>query len=189
MTQFESIFKATQISSKVEILKEEVQYYWGRLQDYLFYLPWYWFRTRFLPKHRYHILNLRKSSKNYPYGWQDTDTRMLHACFLLLMEYVEGEQPFAIVDWEDNATHSEVAKEIRDLYDWWKVRRPAAHAAIAAEWVNNGERTKFVKLDGGGFTIHSPDSHKGLIRREQELDEDDNRNLERLIKIRVFLWT
>ena len=59
------------------------------LVNNIIHKPIAWFKYRFVPQHRYHIINLCKSGNGYKHGWYDTDTRMLHACFLLLVEYVE----------------------------------------------------------------------------------------------------
>lgn len=191
MNQFESILKQTENSSKIEYWRDEIQYYWSKLQDTLFYKPWYWFRVRFIPKHRYHILDLTKGGNGYQYGWHDTDSRMLQACFLLLVEYVECEKPFEILDWNADEKHKEVAAEINDLYNWWKTGRAAKHAALVKEWdsLPPEETSRLIPVEGGGYTVHIPDSHRELNRKEDELLEEDDRNLQRLIKIRGFLWT
>jgi len=189
--RFESILNQKKNYSKLEIIKEELQYYWSKLQDFLFYKPLYWFKVRFISKHRYHILDLTKGGNGYRHGWYDTDSRMLQACFLLLIEYVEKENPFEMIDWNVDERHKEIAAEIKYLYNWWKTDRAAKHAALAKEWESlpPEEATRFVAVEDGGFKIQIPDSHKVLNVKTDELDEEDNRNLQRLIKIRGFLWT
>lgn len=191
MKQFESILKQMENSSGISYWKEEFEYYWGKILDAVWYKPWYWFKVRFIPKHRYHILDLTKGGNGYKHGWHDTDSRMLQACFLLLVEYVECEKPFQVVDWEFEEASKEKAAEIRELYRWWKSGRAEKHAALAKEWeaLPQDDTTRLIPVDGGGFSIHIPDSHKALHRKEQELEEEDQRNLERLIKIRGWLWT
>lgn len=191
MMQFESILNRKKNYSKIDYMKEEAQYYWNKILDTLFYIPWHWFKVRFIPKHRYHILDLTKGGNGYRYGWYDTDSRMLQACFLLLVEYVEGEKPFEIIDWEFDEATKEKHTEIKELYDWWKTGRAAKRAALAKEWdsLPPEETSRFVPVEDGGFTIHTPDSVRALNAKEDALDEEDQRNLERLIKIRGWLWT
>lgn len=190
MTLFESILKKTENYSKLEYLKQEFQYYWNKFIHCVYY-PWDWFKIRFIPKHRYHILDLTKGGNNYHYGWHDTDSRMLQACFLLLVEYVECEKPFQEIDWEYGQKSKEIAAEIRYLYNWWKTDRAAKRAALTKEWdaLSPEDSSKFIPVDNGGFTIYIPESHRALKRKEDELEEEDQRNLERLIKIRGWLWT
>lgn len=189
MMQFESILKQTGNSSKIEKIKDNLQYCWGKFLDNFFYLPWHWFKVRFITKHRYHILDLTKGGNGYQHGWYDTDRRMLQACFLLLVEYVEIEKPFEIADWECDERHKHVASEIKDLYYWWKIERAQKRAEVSAAWAATDEEPRFISVEGGGFTINMSEAHKGLISRENELDEEDQHNLERLIKIRGWLWT
>lgn len=74
---------------------------------------------------------------------------MLHACFQLLVDYVEKENGLKHCNYE---THKECIDELSFLYKWWK------------------KRSKY---------IHS----KSLE------DEEDQQMVERLIKMRQFLWT
>lgn len=189
MMPLESIFRKIKNFLKAEYFLENLEYLWYDIRDACFNKPWYWFKCHFFPTHRYHILDLRKSGNGYSYGWHDSDTRMLHACFLLLVEYVEKEKPFEIIDWSYNDKTKEVASEIKELYHWWTVRRPAAKKQLAFDWANETDRTEFISLEGGGVQIKSPESHKTLVQREHDLDVDDQNNLERLIKIRGYLWT
>ena len=52
-------------------------------------------------------------------GWANRDDLLLHASFQILIDFVERERPFEIVDWKQDQKHSEAAKEIRYLYRWW----------------------------------------------------------------------
>ena len=52
--------------------------------------------------------------------WCDKDTVMLHACFQLLTDFIEQENPFETIDWEHTEEKKVVKKEIDFLYDWWK---------------------------------------------------------------------
>ena len=52
--------------------------------------------------------------------WYDKDTVMLHACFQLLTDFIEQENPFETIDWEHTEEKKVVKKEIDFLYDWWK---------------------------------------------------------------------
>lgn len=58
-----------------------------------------------------------------PEDWIDRDCIMLHSCFQVLVDYVEQE-PLDSVDWEYTQEQHNAYREIRDLYDWWKTRRP-----------------------------------------------------------------
>lgn len=183
------ISKQTKSYTKVNLIIDEIRYLCHRITDVVFRTTWNELKYRFVPQHRHHILNLLKSGNHYSHGWYDTDTRMLHACFLLLVEFVEKEEAFKRVDWECDEKSEQIGQEIKDLYDWWKIRRSVAREQLMLDWSNCKDETRFLPVDGGGFRIDIPESHRLLNERENQLDEDDQHNLERLIKIRSWLWT
>lgn len=189
MTQSESIFTKIKPYFKVSTLAAELEYLGVRFVDVLFRQPWYWFRCHFIRKHKFHILDLRRAGNGYSWGWYDTDSRMLHACFLLLKDYVELEKPFENVDWEENDYHSNAAKEIRELYRWWTVERPATRKELHDAWESCPEYSRFEKDESGEYKIIIPEAHKILTQRQWDYEQEDQRNLERLVKIRGFLWT
>lgn len=189
MMRLEFILKTIKNFFKAEYFAENVKYLCYNSYDKLIKQPVYWFKYRFIPSWKFHIIDLRKSGNGYTYGWRDTDSRMLHACFLLLVEYVEKEKPFEVIDWSSDEKTKQVGEEIKDLYDWWVVRRPAAKQQLQLDWESEPDRTQFIPLEGGGVQIKSPASHKTLLQREYQLDAEDQANLERLVKIRGYLWT
>lgn len=101
------------------------------------------------------ILNIRTLSGEYC----DKDIIILHACFQLLTDFIEGEEAFTShVDWEHDEAHKKAKYEIEQLYHWWSTRKT---------------------LDG----------LNGINDLEKDQYEEDNEMLIRLIKIRQFLWT
>lgn len=147
--------------------------------------PWYecladaWYFVRCHTYNRYHIINL-SGQDDYRWGWLDRDRAMLLACFKLLVDFVEGEDPEVgrrtVDDYCNHAPEMDCAfqhacveqqlegdAEIRALYDWWTVGRAQEHAAAEAS----------------GWTSPNP-----LV-----LDERDQEQLERLIVVRQRLWT
>lgn len=54
-------------------------------------------------------------------GWRDADSLLLHACFQILVDFVEAEKAFEChVEWGDDEKHRLAKKEILELYSWWK---------------------------------------------------------------------
>lgn len=129
---------------------------------------WYWVTCHFWT--RYHIVDI-SGQADYEYGWIDRDHAMLLACFKLLTDFVENEDPEvgrrtfesvgAKTKEDKDAWRIQLKrdKEVRALYDWWTTERPKAYA------------------DGAGFQAM-------LDMREQE-----QKMLEKLIRIRGCLWT
>jgi hypothetical protein len=147
---------------------------------------WYPFLHRTV--RRYHVLDLRDGGNGYGIGWYDTDTRMLQANFLLLKEFVEGEEPFKIIDWEWSEESSAAGKEIKTLYHWWTVERGEKHAALDREWATVGS-PELIPREGGGIRFQLDPKSKELLEKRDLLDLEDDEMLLRLIKIRHFLWT
>ena len=79
-------------------------------------------------------------------NWIDRDTIMLHACFQILVDFVEKEDGLNSCDYK---THKKSINTCKKLYDWW-----------------NGQEDKW------------------LIKPEEA-----DKKLEKLIKVRTFLWT
>ncbi len=91
--------------------------------------------------------------------WCDKDIVMLHACFQLLSDCVEGEKLLTgNTDWDHSEDHGKIKVEIQALYDWWLQRKNEDNSV----------------MNGGQENIHY---------------NKDNEMLIRLINIRQYLWT
>ncbi len=89
----------------------------------------------------------------------DKDIILLHACFQLLTDFVEGEEAFTNhVDWEFNEAYKKAKDELEQLYHWWATRKTL-------------------------------DDLNGINDFEKSQYEEDNEMLIRLVKVRQFLWT
>lgn len=120
---------------------------------------------RFDPRHRYNIV--RTGLKP---GYYDSDTRMIHACFQLLVDFVEKECAGESIDWEWNESHSAAWKEIQSLYNWWKNERPT-----------RDEKDPYV--------AGNDESVRASIAFDDANEKEDQENLHRLINVRRMMWT
>jgi hypothetical protein len=131
-------------------------------------------------------------------GWHDKDEVLLHAAFQLLVDFVEQEKPDKVVDWNSDVTHRRAWKEIKSLYTWWKKQRPARHGPLDDKKLV-APPLKFKKIPGSDLgEIVEPDRKKYAkyyralqehVMLEEKWFQEDQRNLHRLVEIRVFLWT
>lgn len=131
-------------------------------------------------------------------GWHDKDNVLLHAAFQLLTDFVELEKPDEIVDWSHDVTHRKAWKEIKSLYKWWNETRPARKSPLDKKGLKIPPM-KFKKIPGSDNREWiRPDKKKyaeyyRALKKDQQLEkkceEEDQRNLHRLIDIRGFLWT
>ena len=126
---------------------------------------YYDIRSIFFPYNVIKIKSLRRT-------WTDRDEVMLHACFQILVDFVEKEKPFewfgdpdkdfkdtkGLEEWEKqlHIDQGKWLKEVKTLYNWWKKDYPAMVAREDYEWFD------YVKTE---------------------------KMLKRLMKIRVHLWT
>jgi hypothetical protein len=153
-----------------------------------YFKTYFWNPILYRTTRRYHIIDLRDGGNGYGVGWHDTDTRIFQACFMLLKEYVEKEEPFRMIDWDHCEKDRLIGEEIKFLYDWWTVERAKKRAAVAEEW-KGAEEAKFLPREGGGYTFHISDKSRELLKKDDQLDAEDDEMLLRLIKIRHHLWT
>ena len=164
--------------------------------DDLFKEEWYDFLFRFIHKikkawetfyckfkfgWKAHIINTRLT----PSYWYDTDERMLYGMMNLLVEYVDGEEPFELIDWRENQS---VENEIKKIYHWWKVCYPALlkdEELSTSEWYDYSKTKK--------QTGYSEEKEKELLGKswkiEQQRENEEQDMLLRLVKIRKYLWT
>lgn len=129
---------------------------------------WYWLRCHLWT--RYHIVDI-SGQADYEYGWIDRDHAMLLACFKLLTDFVEKEDPevghrtfesLGAISKEDKDAwrlQLKYEKEVRALYDWWTIERPKAY------------------IEDGTF--------KAVL----DMNEQEQKMLEKLVRIRGRLWT
>lgn len=132
---------------------------------------------------RYHLIDIRGHG-GYDWGWIDRDEAMLIACFAILCEYVEKEDPsvgtrtlteWVTDEWSRDLVSAQVADEveIRTLYEWWKRGRKADQDAIEAIAI-------------GCYSGPGWDEYKRL---SEAYDAKDDAMLARLLKVRGRLWT
>ena len=130
-------------------------------------------------------------------GWHDKDEILLHAAFQLLVDFIEKEHPERI-DWNAQKKHKQAWREIKSLYRWWKIERPARKSPLDNKRLLK-PALKLKKLPGSEFSqLVQPDRKKYAAyyramkkdgRLEKQWYEEDQRNLHRLIEVRGFLWT
>lgn len=128
-----------------------------------------------------------------PGEYHDLRERLLYGCMEALVDFVEVEKAWmafigdddnkikldlhgrnteaglGYLDWEmaltDSPNQAAAAKEVAELYHWWKVDRPARPDPF------------------------DPNNYGSWILIEDAQDEEDNAMLIRLMTIRLSLWT
>jgi hypothetical protein len=126
--------------------------------------------------------------------WYDRDTILLHAAFQILADFMEGERPGEIINWESDPLHSNAWRELTQLYRWWKEERPNRRNPL--DDVPHPPEEEYVFTEDRQLIF--PDREKypeyyEAMRQSTDLEaewlEEDQRQLHRLIDVRPFMWT
>ena len=165
--------------------------------------------------HRYNVINIRSLKP----GYYDYDTRMLHACFQLLEDYVEeglasqnsegfeeqfkrgrcvaaglGHLDWAISDPDCNQgaspNQADRAREHKELYLWWTVERPARIEPWGDASIWEEWRKKNPDNDEELFMGHKVGKpHEIAGNLDEFYRKQDGEMLARLIAAKDSLWT
>ena len=144
-----------------------------------------WYDIRCAVWDRYNVIKV----DTLPPTWQDTDEKLLHVCFQLLVDYVEKEKCFDRIDWDYDEDHKKIGDEIRELYHWWKEVYPHLEETLPPFPKTPEDRLSILnnpKTDEAKAFIKVAEQREKM--REQ-FYEQENEMLGRLIKIRNCLWT
>lgn len=138
----------------------------GRLNE-----AWYWLKCRVW--HQYNVVRVRTE----PPTWRDSADFVLPLLMQMLTNFVEKERPF---EHFDTSFHYDGWWSIRDIYEWWHIRRPERvkrQGESLRAWSRNRRTTDGDRL----FAEHR--------RLEADGEAEDEAMMIRLIKLRGHLWT
>lgn len=152
---------------------------------------YWWIQHRLNPKHRYHVIKPRTLDP----GYYDARTLILHAQMDILVDFYEHQEKYGHVDWEGTEEHSDTWKEIKAIHDWWIAHQDREKLLPAfPEHPEGSEKDLFFGID----EVHDhPDSEYSIawrkvsedhFRMEAEWDRQEEEMINRLAKIRLYLW-
>lgn len=139
------------------------------MRRWSFRSAWLWFKHRLW--RRFDRVYIRTLTPDY----HDKDDIYLHACFQILVDWVEREKG---LDWwnpDGLGARHEAHEQLKALYDWWTSIRPKRYS----------EPPGAVLLTGGGRIEES----NNTVYIENVWDNEDQAMLELLTKHRGSLWT
>lgn len=164
----------------------------------------WWVRHR--TTDRYHIIDI-SGMDGYDKGWIDRDHAMYLACFKLLCDFVEKESKILMTrdvtladytseTYQPTGDELECIKnqidhenEIRAIYLWWKHTRPAEKRAHESVELNSPPLFDVDWQLNRSTEFYESQMWKDYFAEDQRLDEKDDEMLERLMKVRKYLWT
>ena len=132
--------------------------------------------------------------KKIPNHWCDKVELIPLCLFTILKHFVEEEMDNVLWDWSDEVKNGFVSqeyadreaareKEIRDIYHYVTVERPALEKQRDNSYPPMDDLTKPFKK-GDYERLYGE-----VNRLEKLLDEKDTDNLVRIVKLRGYLWT
>lgn len=139
-------------------------------------------------------------------GYNDKPEILMHACFQLLVDFIEKEKPGKVINWYHCKEYAKAWRQMLYLYRWWKVIVPNREK-IREDLFKGLDEPKFEtewkkidKLDENGENLlqYCPDRKKykayydaidELNRIEHLWEKEDQRNLLKLVSIRRYMWT
>ena len=126
---------------------------------------------------RYHVVKLQYLKPGYWHG----STRILHALFSILIEYMETQE-YKEVDWDATPEHKHANEEMIALRKWWIEEFPARKDPIFD--VPDSELPPFVDLNK---TQELYPVYHEACQQSNELEkrwyEEDHRNVMRLMEV------
>lgn len=143
----------------------------------------YWLRTHTWD--RCHMIDIRNRRNGYAWGWLDRSEGLLFVNMAMLVEFVEKEHPFEMIDWDADEPHLEAAKELREIYEWWTIKRKIEHDEHEQRFDVAYEDCPSLPYEP---TPEQQKVHETLQVEEDKLDQKDTDMLIRLIKVRGSMW-
>lgn len=131
------------------------------------------FKHRFIPKHKYHIVDT-----GLPPGYHDPSESMLYAWMNMLKRFMEIGAPQ--VEWDATKPHAEAFEKMKKAYNWW------------LNYDNRLEKIRKALDDDDQVEITNEDGTKGKMFKsfilEEELEKEADEMLKLIIDVRGFLW-
>lgn len=164
---------------------ENIYWWWkyNRIKDVYYHI-----RNRFFCK--YYLVDTGLPR----HEWCDVVVKMLYANMELLVDYIEKEKAFEVIEWNSDEYHQNAKKEMEEIYKWWKnyKNRQKEFDTALDVWYKATYKDSFVDIIkdlNKPRTEYSKDLFDKLNQMEEQLDKEEQEMLIRLIKIRKFLWT
>jgi hypothetical protein len=118
--------------------------------------------------------------------WCDKDYVLLHACFQLLVDFIEQEKPQEFVDYKSDKQQAKEWAEIQKLYKYWKFDHPRLVKAV------DRALDRWHGMTKGATARATSKQEKAAFEKYTQMDDQllaqEDEMLGRLINIRHHLW-
>lgn len=128
-----------------------------------------------------------------PRGWVDKPELIESVLFQALLDYVEGEECFKVINWKSCEAHKLAAEEIFELYCLIKIKIPYLEN-LSDYYLNIGySKALFSETKQGGYHLEFPKETEYARLKRNELETQltmlKTSICSRIVKIREYLWT
>jgi len=131
-----------------------------------------WIRYTINPRQRW-------LTKQIPKSWADKTWLIPELNFAMVVNFVEGENALNVTDWDATSeAHSQFEKELKDCYDYIKVRRPELQRQYDNSYPNEETSTGDYAVD---YAEHN--------RLEVLINKEDTKYLVWIVTNRDYFWT
>lgn len=118
-------------------------------------------------------------TKQIPKGWSDKTYLIQLINFAMVVDFIEGEKALDVTDWEaSSAGADQFSKELKDCYDYIKIRRPQLEKDHQNSYPDEDARTGVFEVDYAENT-----------RLELLLNKEDTKYLTWIVTNRDYFWT
>ena len=124
-----------------------------------------------------------------PPTWCDRSHLLLLAMEKLVVDYIEEEKPFELINWDSDEGHRTAAEKMRDVYDFIKNRRPKQQAEIDKLSDELYGSVKGENLLESLKKSRDPEKTKYLWDLEDKLEKEQQEILHKIVDVRNYLWT
>lgn len=131
-----------------------------------------WISNEFNPRQKW-------LTKQIPKGWCDKTHLIPLVNFAMVVDFIEGEDALGTTDWEGTSDGaSKFSKELKDCYDYIKIRRPQLEKEHENSYPDEDARTGIFEIDYAENT-----------RLELLLNKEDTKYLTWIVTNRDYFWT
>lgn len=133
-----------------------------------------------------HIRNPRRKliKATFTRQWQDLPSIVVNFHLNCIVEYVDHEKCFEVIEWNHDPVSTEKAKQIKEIYDYAKTGREAlqkkleiAYSEVTPRRISNGDMQTYEAM------------YKHVNAIEAEIELYDTKCCEWVVNNRAILWT
>ena len=109
----------------------------------------------------------------------------LYAC---IIDYVEGEKCFEVIDWDNDKESKKQAKKISEIYDWIKLGRPKMNKQLDDSYPKRPEGEDLLKwINSDKFNYKK--EYKRVNELEKLINKKDDEYLGWIVANHRILWS